>query len=186
MNNSARRLAAAAAASACALAGSAAAQAPSSQFYGSAGYSHKDEADLGSVQLRLGTRFGSYFGVEGEYGLGVKSETLNFESTVPPLYLKRELRHEVAAYAVGYLPLSPNADVFARVGYGNTWYKVATNLTPDASRFTYKDDTSSLNLGLGAQYFFDGENGVRADYVRQDFKGAPTDNVWSIAYTRRF
>ena len=185
MSRSIRLLAAVTAA--CAAASAAQAQGlPPAQLYGSAGYSEKTDSNLGSVQLRLGSRFGQYFGVEGEYGLGVKSETLNFEGTVPPLYLKRELRHELAAYVVGYLPLSPNADVFARVGYGNTWYKVATNLTPDASRFTYKDDTSSLNLGIGAQYVFDGKNGLRADYVRQDYKGAPTDNVWSIAYTRRF
>lgn len=185
MSLSARLLAAAAAAYACALAGSAVAQTSAPHIYGSAGYGQKDDSDLGAVQLRLGTRFGAYFGVEGEYGFGVKSDKVDI-AVSPPGYIKRELRHELAAYAVGYLPLSPQADLYARVGYGSTWFKSATDLTPDRSRITYKDDATSLNLGVGGQYFFDASNGVRVDYVRQDYKGAPTDDVWSIAYTRRF
>lgn len=186
MTPSARLLAIAAAAYACTAAQAQAQGLPSAQLYGSAGYSEKTDSDLGIAQLRLGARFGSYFGVEGEYGLGVKSNTFKLDAIVPPGYIKTKLRHELAAYAVGYLPLSPQADVFARVGYGNTWLKGESNLTPDGTPVSYKDDRTSVNLGVGAQYFFDANNGVRLDYVRQDYKDAPNDDVWSVAYTRRF
>lgn len=175
------------AAAACAAAPAVQAQTlPPAQVYGSVGYSEKTDRDLGAVQLRLGARFGSYFGVEGEYGLGVKSNTVNLGALTPPAYIKTKQRHELAAYAVGYLPLSPQADIFARVGYGNTWFKGESNLTPDRTRVTYKFDESSVNLGVGAQYFFDANNGVRVDYVRQDYEDLPNDDVWSLSYTRRF
>lgn len=49
-----------------------------------------------------------------------------------------------------------------------------------------KFDKGSWNYGVGGQYFFDGKNGVRVDYTRQDFSGMPTEDTWSVAYTRRF
>ncbi|WP_293390514.1 outer membrane beta-barrel protein [Phenylobacterium sp. RIFCSPHIGHO2_01_FULL_69_31] len=92
----------------------------SPQIYGSIGYTEKNQSDLGAVQLRLGARFGPNFGVEGEFANGVKSRTDNSLNTQAPSTVKTTLRHEIAAYAVGYLPLSPKADLFARVGYGQT------------------------------------------------------------------
>lgn len=186
MTSSTRLLTAAAVALACAAATAAQAQTTTPQLYGSVGYSEKTDSDLGAVQLRVGARLGSYFGVEGEYGLGVKSNTFDIDSLTPPGYIKTKQRHELAAYAVGYLPLSPQADVFARVGFGNTWFKGESNLTPDGTSITYKDDDTSVNLGVGAQYFFDASNGVRVDYVRQNYEDRSTDDVWSLSYTRRF
>lgn len=156
----------------------------SPQIYGSVGCAEKKESDLGAIQLRLTARFGRHLGLEGEFANGVKSRTDNALHTQAPSAVKTTLRHEIGAYAVGYLPLSPKAELFARIGYGTTWYGVDSRSATTALR--YRHDDSSFNLGLGGQYVFDGRNGVRFDYVRQDYNNGAVQDVWAVAYTRRF
>lgn len=165
-------------------AGAAQAQIAQPELYGSAGYNRKEDSGLGVVQLRLGGRFGPNFGVEGEAGMGVDPDRTNFPS-VPPLQIKTQLRHEFAAYAVGYLPVNPNFDVFARLGYGTTSLKRTIAQAPNIG--SDKFSAESVNYGVGGQYFLDGKNGLRVDYTRQDYNhGLKTDDTWSVAYTRRF
>jgi hypothetical protein len=148
--------------------------------YAGIGYANAnaDDANLGAIQGRLGYRFNNWLGVEGELAGGVKSDDVNVAGTD----VKVKLEHEAAVYGVGFLPISPNTDVLARVGYGNTKIK-ASALGTSAS-----DDGDSWNFGVGAQHHFDGVNGVRVDYTRQEFTGdgAGHADVWSIGYTRRF
>jgi len=165
---------------ACAGAGAAQAQIASPQIYGALGYAQGD--DLGVVQGRLGARFGRFLGVEGEIGGGVKSD--NFTPT-PTIEFKRSVEHQIAGYAVAYAPLSPQFDLLARVGYGETRFKSSLTGTiggPFSGKFT----ENSWNFGVGGQYAFDGKNGVRLDYLRQDFENSRDADVWSIAYIRRF
>jgi hypothetical protein len=46
----------------------------------------------------------------------------------------------------------------------------------------------SVNYGLGAQYDFNGKDGVRLDYTRYDAqdRGDPNSNVWGVSYVRKF
>jgi hypothetical protein len=49
----------------------------------------------------------------------------------------------------------------------------------------------SVNYGAGAQYMFDGRNGVRFDYTRRDFQASGFDNpkdtnTYSVSFVRRF
>lgn len=172
---------------ACVGAGTAQAQVTNTQFYGTVGYGQdldKDQ-DLGVIQGRLGARFGRFLGVEGEVGAGVKSDKFSDQFTSPPIELKRSIEYQVASYAVAYAPLSPNIDLLARAGYGATRFKSSLKGTiggPFSGKFT----ENSWNFGVGGQYLFDGKNGVRLDYLRQDYDDSPNGNVWSIAYTRRF
>jgi hypothetical protein len=149
-------------------------------LYGNLGYAntHADDANLGAIGARLGYRFTPYLGVEGELAGGVKSDDVN----VGGVSAKVELQHAEAIYAVGFLPVAPNWDVLGRVGYGNTKLK-ASALGASAS-----DSGDSWNFGVGAQYHWDGVNGVRADYTRQEFRGsdAGSADVWSLAYSRKF
>lgn len=148
-------------------------------FYGTLGYagSSVDGIDLGAVQGRLGARFGQHFGVEGELSGGVKND----KTTVAGVPAKVELEHQAAVYGVGFLPVSPNVDLFARVGYGDNKIKASV---PGASA---TEDGNSWNYGAGAQYTFDGKNGVRADYTRYDFQHSSANaDVWSLAYVRKF
>ncbi|KRB40012.1 MAG: porin family protein [Pseudomonadota bacterium] len=147
--------------------------------YGSLGYSHHDMegADVGAIQGRLGARFGQYLGVEGELGFGVKKDDVSIAGVDG----KAKLKHQAAIYGVGFLPVAPNADLYARIGYGTTEGKVTV---PGASASV---DGDSWNYGVGGQYFFEGGNGVRADYTRHDFTdGGGEANVWSVGYVRKF
>lgn len=177
-----KMLFAAASAAAIALVAPAVAQAQDAPVgvYGNLGYAntHADGVNLGAIGGRLGYRMNNWFGVEGELAGGVKSDDVN----VGGVNAKVKLRHAEAIYAVGFAPVSPNFDLIGRIGYGNTKLK-ASALGQSAS-----DDGDSWNFGVGGQYHFDGVNGVRADYTRQEFRGNDGGHadVWSIAYSRRF
>jgi outer membrane immunogenic protein len=144
------------------------AQVAPATFYGTLGYSHVESGPLefGVATARAGARFGQYLGAEVEGGLGV-----NGDSGV-------EIDHSLAAYAVGFVPVTPQFDLIARVGYGTT--------RTDAGAFGKSSD-ESWNYGAGGQYFFDAANGVRAEYTRHDFThDLGKADVWSVSYVRKF
>lgn len=146
-------------------------------WYGSAGYSHLSadgtDVNLGAITGRLGAKLHPNFGVEGEGSIGVRNDS------VGPFDV--ELRHDMAAYVVGYMPLSPEAELFGRIGYGTT------SIRASSGGVAVTEDGESVNYGIGANYFFDGVNGVRGDWTRRDFRddGGKAD-VWSLSYVRRF
>lgn len=148
-------------------------------FYGTLGYADTDldHVNLGSIQGRLGVRFGQYFGVEGELAGGVKDDKVNVNGTD----VKVKLNSQEAIYGVGFLPLSPNFDLLARVGYGHS------QGSGSVAGVTANAKGDSWNYGVGGQYSFDGKNGVRADYTREQFQNHGGDaNVWAISYVRKF
>jgi len=149
-------------------------------FYGTLGYADTDlnDINLGAIQGRIGARFGQYFGVEGEISGGVKDDKVNVAGTD----VKVKLDHQEALYGVGFLPVSPNLDLLARVGYGHT------KGSGSVSGVSASAKGDSWNYGVGGQYTFDGKNGVRVDYTREAFQGHGSDdaNVWSVAYLRKF
>ena len=149
-------------------------------FYGSLGYAGAsvDGYDLGAIQGRLGARFGQHFGVEGELSGGTNGD----KASIGGVPVKVDLQNQAAIYGVGFLPLSPNFDLLARVGYGESKIKAST-----VNGVSATGDGDSWNYGVGGQYHFDDKNAVRADYTRHDFQdsGANAD-VWSLAYVRKF
>jgi hypothetical protein len=162
-----------------------AAQAQSSMFapiqpYGTIGYAgaDTDDANVGAIQGRLGARFGSYLGLEGELGVGVKDDTVDVGGT--PVDIK--LRHQEAIYGVGFVPLTPHFDILGRVGYGHS------SIRAESGGISVTDGEDSWNYGAGAQYTFDDRNGVRVDYTRHNFQGSSISDadVWSVAYLRKF
>ena len=156
------------------------AQSVDSRFYGTLGYSNfsDDPADLSAITGRLGARLSRFMGVEGEVSGGLGSDS----NTIAGIATRAHLNDQYAGYAVGFLPVAPHLDLFARVGYGHTDWHVTT----PAAAGSFGQD--SVNYGAGGQYFFDQANGVRAEYTRDDYTcthcGAA--DVWSVAYVRKF
>lgn len=150
------------------------------EYYGSIGYSHLDardaDVDLGAVTGRLGAKFNPYFGVEGEASFGVRDDSVTIAGATADI----EHEYDAAAYAVGFLPINPNLELFARVGYGTT------KVEASAAGITVAEDGESWNYGVGANYYFDGQNGVRGDWTRRDFSDGGDADVWSLSYVRRF
>ena len=156
------------------------AQDPASPVTGSIGYTHLDGDDgsLGAVTGRLGYRFTPYIGIEGEASVGVQNEDI----TVGGVDGTLEHEYDAAAYLVGTVPVSPNVELFGRVGYGTT------SLKGEVAGVDVSEDGESINYGAGANWFFDGQNGVRADWTRRDFReddGGEID-TYGLSYVRRF
>ena len=150
------------------------------QWSGSVGYTQLDgdDGDLGAITGRATAKFNRYFGVEGEASVGVKDEDI----TVGGLNGSLEHEYDAAAYGVAILPISENLELFGRLGYGTTSIKA------DVAGFTASEDGESVNYGVGANYFFDGRNGIRADITRRDFtddNGGEVD-TYGLGYVRRF
>ncbi len=151
--------------------------APTTGVYANLGYSHTSpgDLDLGAIQGRLGYRFNNWFGVEGELATGIKDDEVSVASGVD---FDVGLEHQEAIYAVGFFPLTEQLELVGRVGYGNTEI--------ESDELGTSADGQSWNFGAGAQYHFDGVNGVRVDYTRYEFEDDGDADVWSIAYSRKF
>lgn len=145
--------------------------------YGNLGYTHLDDTSTGAVTGRLGVNLNRFIALETEASVGVKDHDIN----VAGVDGKIEHDYDAAAYVVGTLPVTPNFELFARGGYGTT--KIKTEL----AGFDGEVDGESWNYGAGANYYLDGQNGLRADWTRRDFRDdAGEADVYSLSYVRRF
>lgn len=160
----------------------AAAQSVSNPFsgpYGSISYGsvQTDAADLDAVTARVGAKVTPYIGLEAEGSLGVGDEGV---TGIPGTTV--ELKHDLAAYVTGSIPVTSNLELFGRVGYGTT------RVRAESVTLSQSDSQDSVNYGAGVNYLFDGQNGVRADWTRRDFRGSNGGeaDVWTVGYVRRF
>ena len=146
------------------------------RVYASGGYTyiHSSDVSLGALTGRLGARYGAYLGVEGEGSFGVVDDTVSG--------VKVKLKDEYAIYGVGYLPISPNTELLARVGYGHAKIS-ASGFGASASA-----DGNVWSLGVGAQYHFDAHNAVRVDYTRfsSTESGGGHFDSGTLSYVYRF
>ncbi len=147
---------------------------------GSIGYTQfdSDVADLGAITGRLGYDFTPNFGIEGEASFGVRDDDVTIAGVTGSV----EHEYDAAVYGVAKVPVSQNLELFGRVGYGTT------SLKADVAGVSATADGESINYGAGANWFFDAQNGVRADWTRRDFQddGAGEVDTWSLGYVRRF
>ena len=166
-------------------------------YFGTVGYADTslDHADLGAVQVRLGTRLWRHVGVEAEGSWGVASDS----KTIFGVGFPEKLSSQVAIYGVAYLPITPGFDLLARIGYGHTsgtGPQTVHLVHPDVAGLPTGPDSvhdagvkgDSWNFGVGGQYMMTAHDGVRVDYLREDYRtwDTPNADVWSIAYLRRF
>ena len=161
--------------------------------YGSVGYTRimtngEDEfadLDLNAVTGRVGARFGRFVGIEGEASFGAGSSSAKVLGET----IDVELDASFGLYAVGVLPISENAEVFARVGVGRTGISAGSE---DEDVKLVSSSQESVNYGIGGAYFFDGRNGIRADYTRIAFDEDDGEDesgefdAFSLSYILRF
>ncbi len=140
----------------------------------------------------MGGRWGDYVGLEGELNYGLTSGSRTFAPGTPAqtsVDVKQKLG--AAVYGVGFLPLGPNFDLLARVGYGESRFGITPSGLPE---YTAKEN--GIRYGAGAQYSMAGGLGVRVDWTREHlgdlhdsggyFSGNRNANVWAVALTHKF
>ena len=154
-------------------------------LYGNIGYSNLDTAngpgvDLSAITGRLGARFGRYIGVEGELSGGIGSDSNHVDGDT----VKSHLQDQYAGYVVGFLPITPQFELLARVGYGAQGYHIKDETLGGVQDYHY----DSVNFGGGGQYSFTPRDAVRVDYTRYDAQGQgnPDSNTWNVSYVRKF
>lgn len=139
-----------------------------------------DGADVNGAVGRFGARLNRFVGLEGEVAVGVGHDEVDVEG----IDVEVKLDHSFAGYLVGFVPVSPQADIFGRIGVG------MVQISGEALNEEVSDDVQTWNLGVGAQFFWDDRNGVRGEFTRHEvFDDEEFEdglNVWSIAYVRRF
>ena len=128
-----------------------------SDLYVTGGYAAFDGggATLDTITVRGGMAFHEIFGGEFEasFGLGAKDIGNSAGTQV-------ELENQFGAYLVGRYPAMRDLDVLARIGYTTGEYQSSTSgVTGDA-------EVDGLAFGLGGEYMFSEQFGVRADYTR--------------------
>ena len=158
----------------------------SAETYGSIGYGRAStdfgitgaDVDLDALTVQGGWRpEGGVFGVEAEASIGLGDDTVGTGVNA----IDFELRHQYAIYATAQFPVTPQINVFGRVGFGNSDIEVS-----DASGTLGATDTDSVNFGLGGSYMFSEANGVRVDFTRHDFKGGSDADVIALSFLRNF
>ena len=140
-------------------------------IYGTLGLSHADadiDVSFEAVTGRVGARFTPNLAVEGEASFGFEQDALNGD-----IY---ELKSDYAVYGLALWPMTDNADLFIRVGTGNTTIEVAGEDT----------DTNGVRYGAGAQFFFNDTSGVRIDLTRFNLDDDVDADVYSVSYVHKF
>ena len=153
-------------------------------WYGMFGVANHElfNTNLVTVDGTLGARWG-WFGLEGDAGWGVNHHR-NGNGVTGVSNVKANtvgIGNQQTIYGVGYIPLSRDIDLFARIGWGRTEFdfKGMTHPGPDGN--------TNFNAGAGGQWFWDGSDGIRAEYTREIFNSSvPNDNNWGVSYVRKF
>lgn len=151
-----------------------AAQAQDGNAYGAIGVAAY-EFDAYGVEAKLGYNFNEYFGVEGQGAFGVVSD----KETIAGTEFKTKIDNNLAGFGVVRFPAGENFDIFARGGYHTTSASVSSGGTK------VDGDFDGFAVGAGGQYFWDGLNGIRAEYTYLDGNGGGLDTV-SASYVRKF
>jgi len=153
-------------------------------FYVNVGYGHwmadesGEDITLGTITGRVGARFMPFLGVEGEASFGISDDDVDLGSGSTASV---SLENDFAAYLVGFFPINPQADLFARLGYGNLSTEVEFGGISDSG------DDDQWRLGFGGQFFFNPSAGVRAEYTNLGWIDGDLEiDVFSISAVFRF
>lgn len=151
------------------------AHAQDSQFQLSGGYSVFDlkHGDVNGLTLRGGYNFSDMLGVEVEGSMGLKDDKIGTGNLLGDV----KLQHAFAGYARAGMPLGEQFNVFARAGYSTIKVKY------DYPNVNYTDTDSGLAYGVGAEWNFMENSGLRLDYVRHN---SGKTNQFTVSYAYRF
>lgn len=131
-----------------------------------------DDVTVGSIVGRYNYAWTQNFSVEGELSYGVQTDDIG------PTEVSANLGY--AGFGVIALPLDQmGTNVFARVGYGSV------EIEGEAPGFSETADVDGVAFGIGGNWMFAPQNGLRLDYTRIEGDDIEA-NGYSIAYVFQF
>jgi hypothetical protein len=129
------------------------------EWHGELGYSALNvdgsgtSVDLGALSGTIGYGLHENFAVEGMLAFGVKDDQVGGA--------KVELEHSYGIFAKPRIMLSPNFELFGRIGY------VESKLKASAPGYGSLSDTDGdWAYGVGGNYYFDRNSYLNASYLR--------------------
>ena len=171
------------------------------------------EFDAFGVSGKVGYNFNRFLGVEGQLGYGVIDSEDN-DVVVPTDASGGFATGDVdsgydlfgGAFAVGRVPVTPEIDLFGRVGYHFT--QLDGEAETAQGEIDFGTDVDGIAFGGGAQFNFGpgGMSGIRVEYTNfdigniseveidgvefdvedEDTDGLGSGDLWSLSYVRRF
>ncbi|MHA6287494.1 outer membrane beta-barrel protein [Maricaulis sp. CAU 1757] len=166
------------AASLSALALTAGAQAQENTITLGAGYERVDieEFEFDTFVVRAGYDFTRFFGIEGQANVGLGEEDIAGTGGAGEVAMD----YSFGLYGVFRPVQNEQGSVFLRGGYTNTQLDASVGGLSDTA------SENAWAVGVGGEYFFDGVNGVRADYTHLEYSDdGGSGDAFGIAYVRR-
>ncbi len=149
------------------------------QLYGEVGYSALNvdgggiSVDLGALSGTIGYGVHENLAVEGMLAFGVKDDKIGSA--------KVELEHSYGIFAKPRLMLSPNFELFGRIGY------VESKLKASAPGFSSLTDTDGdWAYGLGGNYYFNRNSYISANYLHFYDKDSVKGDGVTIGFGMKF
>jgi len=141
------------------------APAASAQVYAGAGATiftadvNGEDVSLGAILGRAGFKTNTFFGVEGEFAVGIQDDEFNVLGT----QVSVGLDSEYGVFAVGWLPIPLVGDLFGRVGYADL------SIEADAGGLgSLSEDGAGLAYGAGFQLSQIPFTKLRLEYTRYE------------------
>ena len=141
------------------------APAASAQVYAGVGYTafqldvDGEDVNVGAVLGRVGYKSNPFFGLEGEFAIGVQDDDFDILGQEVSVGLDSEY----GVFAVGWLPIPLVGDLFGRVGYADI------SIEADAAGFgSVSEDGSGLAYGAGFQFSQLPFTQLRVEYTRYE------------------
>lgn len=135
-----------------------------------------DGAEVGAIALRAGHDFTPHFGVEGEGLIGIQDDTIDVLGTPVDV----SLDYGLAAYGVARLPVGQNgSNLFVRAGYGTV------RVEGSSGGISVSEDVDGFAYGVGAEFLFFQNQGLRLDLTRFDGDDGELDSYgasWVIRF----
>jgi len=126
-----------------------------------------EDANLGALLGRAGFRTNTFFGVEGEFAIGIQDDDFD----VLGQEVSVGLDSEYGVFAVGWLPIPLIGDLFGRVGYADLSVEAEVNGTSVGGA-----DGSGLAYGAGFQFSQFPFTQLRVEYTRYEPDDAEIDS----------
>jgi outer membrane immunogenic protein len=151
-------------------------------------YNGGEDIDFSGLTGRVGYAFTDNFGVEVEASVGASDGDVSGLFGAPPgVSVDLGLNSQLSGFVVGYMPLSDQGRLFARLGYSSAELEVSASAGGGSATETLSLD--DVIWGLGGEYYFTERFGIRGEVTGFQAEGEDIDSgldMYQISAVIRF